>query len=617
MRCRNMLTLLLVALMLSAGPAAAAQPQDFEENLYTSLLTGVVVEVAGPDFAISSAELQHYTNGQGEVIDIDSETLDATLEVSFFDDADTPQETLDIYLASYQTMAATFTVLDRGINGEYHYALAVFTFMNEEIVYYLQVFEDLDGNIDLFEAILTSPESLEADLTAAQSEVAVDGFPFMENVDPAQLGVAVLDGGLTEPDEEVATPAEPTETVNFSDSDAYVSIGPDFAFLGEPQLEGNIESVRIQGPNTLSVVAVGQTGVAPVDLMDSFQEGLTSVNPGIELVYEEIGSEQGWRILWVPKEIGPDTYMILISNTTIMPGYELLHAHELSADGTAGSIITIQSQITVNGQPLMPEIDPEEMAFYVDRHVNEGDSSDDTQVEDEATAEAESDRTTNPRDDARLPDSAPDTEDDQSQESGNTSETGGSDTDTTDIPDEGSTSTGEGAGVLTDSSWEGGVHGHLIEWDAAIWFVDPNYPDDVRSDHEAQEDTIILQTGSPNGNAWLFISVYGETDLTPFDYLDYWTSDEFLVDYNAEVLDTRTRGNNTGVVIRYLTDDGEELVLIRQAVVLDDGSMMIITLDAPAADVVEMYELATTVTIDGDAALRVYSNSQIERTVGD
>lgn len=620
-RLRKLVTLILVTMVLTAGPVGAAQPQEFDPEFYTSVLTGIEIEVAGPDFAITGAELQHYSNGEGEVINIDSETRVAILEVSFFDDADTPQTTLDIYLASYESMATSFTVLDRGTNGEYHYALAVFTFMGEELVYYMQVFEDIDGNVDLFEAILTSPDLLESDIAAAQAEITIDGFPYMENVNPAQLGEVVLTGESSTPVAEEPPLAEPTETVDFSESDAYVSIGPDFSFIGGPQAGQNIESVQIQGPNSLIIVAVGQTGESPVAVADSFEEGIASVYPGADLVYEEFSSDQGWRILWVPKDDGPNTYLIIVANNTSMPGYELLHAHEVSADSVAGTLITIQSQVTINDQPLMPEIDPEEMAFYVERHAGEGDDSTQTPETGEGTAESEEERSSNPREDARLPDTTDDTGDETDETLGNTSETGGANTEvveeTTEPIDEASPESGDSAGVLTDSSWEGGVHGHLIEWDAATWFVDPNYPDDLVSDPEAQEDTIILQTGSPNGNAWLFISIYGESDITPLDYLDYWTSDEFLTDASAEVLDTRTRGGNAGAVIQYLDGNGDEYILVRQAVVLDDGSLMIITFDAPAADAVEMYEIAAEVTVDGDPALRIFSDSQIQRTVGD
>lgn len=614
-RLRKMFTLLLIAITLSAGPVAAAQPQQFDPGFYTSVLTGVEIEATGPDFAISGAELQHYTNGQGEVVTIDSETVASSLEVSFFDDSDSPQETLDIYLASYESMATTFDVVDRGINGEYHYALAVFTFMDEELVYYLQVFEDLDGNIDLFEAILTTPASLQNDLATAQAEVTVDGYPFMENVDPVQLGEVVADGGSTLPSEGEATPAEPADSVEFTQFDANVSIGPDFAFLGEPEVTQGIEAVQVQGPRSQSIVAVGQTGQLPVDVMDSFEEGITSVYPDTELVYEEIDSEQGWRILSVPKDDGENTYLIIVVNTSIMPGHEVMHAHEMPADGVAGSLITIQDQVSFNGQPLMPEIDPEEMAFYVDRHAGDDESGTETVATEEGTTGAGEETTSNPREDARLPELDNDIDGEQDESRGNTSETSGTDTGTT--TDDATPESSGDTGTLTDSSWEGGVHGHLIEWDPGIWSVDPAYPEDLISDHENQEDTIVLQGSGDSGDAWLFISVFGASDITPLVYLDFWTSEEFLVDNNAEVLDTRTRSGNAAVVIRYLNTDDEAFFLVRQAVELEDGTLMIITFDAPEADALQMYELASEVTIDGDAALRIFAPGQIERTIGD
>lgn len=604
---------MMSALMLGVAPLAAAQPQEFEPDFYTSALTGLEVEVSGPVYEINDAELQHYPSGEGEVIHIGSEVVAANVEVSFFDDGDTPNSSIDIYINAMESVADDFELVDRGTSGDYVYAIAHVGYQGVEIIYYIQIYEDVEGTVDLLEAILSTSREFEDDLTTAQAEIMIDGIGFMENVDAAEIAAVATGDGSLDGDTE-STPVEPAETITFTQSDTTVGIGPDFAFVGDLEVRQEVEAIQIQGPNTRSMVAIGQTGVDPGTAISGFTTGVTNNYAEAQLMFEEVDEDSAMRILRVPTEDGSVRYMLIVVDMTAIPGMELLHAHELPADSVAGSLTTIQQQITLNGQPLMPQIEPESIESLVrtlDTEIMPADTVTPVTTP-EATEEPEEDRSGNPRDAARLPAG------DEDDTTGNTSET----RDTPEATEEVTSTVSEGPGILTDSSWEGGVFGHLIEWDSDTWFVDTEYPEDLVSDEENQEDTIVLQSGTVNGTTWFFISVYGATEATPEDYLDYWTSDEFFEDIDtsgstAEVLSSRTRGDGSGVVIAYTNGEGDEFIMIRQAIVLEDGSIVIITLDAPAADAVEMYEQAVGVTIDGDPALRVFSVSQIERAIDD
>ena len=621
-RMRNSVTFLVIGLMLGAAPGAAGQSQEFDPGFYESTLTGVQIEVSGPAYAITNVELQHYPEGEGEVVGIDSEVHIASLEVSFFDDPDTPLNTIDIYLGSVESLADEFEVRDRGTIGEVHYALAVMQYDGVDLVYFMQVREDVVGNTDIFEAILTSPLTFEEELTDAQSEITIDGSTFMAEFDPAEVNDVVTAGSSLSDEDAGVAPVEPVETVTFTQTAATVSIGPDFTFLGEPEVRQGIEAVRIQGPESLSMIAIGKTGDAPDQVMDSFQDGIASEHPDAERVYEEILDGRGWRILWIPKDDATTTYMVIVVDTETTPGMELMQAHEVSANTVESSILDLQSQVWVDDVPVMPEIDAEEMAFYVNQHVEQVGGVDTTV----ATAEPEDEegdeqKSGNSRDGAHLPTDEPDATD-ETDGLENTSETGETVETTPEGIDENATPADDPPGVLTDSSWEGGVFGHLIEWDPQVWNVDVDYPDDLVSDEANQVDTIVLQASGESGTTWLYINVYGDDGSSATDYSDFWISDEYLAlinedGTNAEVLDFRTRGGGSGVVIRYSSISGDEMAMIHQAVALEDGSLIIITLIAPMADAVEMYDLALDVTFDSDQALQVFSGSQIQRTIGD
>lgn len=611
-----------LALVLIATPAAAGQRQEFEPDFYVSDMTGMEIAVSGPNFAISDAELQEYPTGEGEIVQISSETLAADLEVSFFDDADTPQESVDIYLQSVEGAADAMEVIDRGVFDGRQYALASIQYQGVDILFFVMVEEDIQGNVDMLQAILTTTLTIETDLAEAQAEVVIDGVSFMDSIVPADLANVAMESSTLGP-ADLTTPTSSAETFTFSGTDVTVGIGTDFAFLGESEQRTDVEAVRIQGVNTLSMIAVGETGSSPQVILDSFSSGIVSNYAEAEIVAEEVDSDSAWRLLLIPKSAGETTFMLIVVDSATVPGHEIMQAHELPSDSVAGSLVMIQEQITVNGTPVLSDFDPEEIADVARAELgNASPESSETAVATEVDTEAgERGRTGDPRSDARLPEIEDEPVETDPESGGNTSETGGN-VDATAEPTEEPTAGHEDVpGELTDSSWEGEVHGHLIEWDADLWFVDTGEEGDLVSDVEYQEDTIVLQQQTPDGISLLWISVYGDTDLTPQDYLDHWLTEDYLTVFTdtgaeAEVLDYRTRSGNVAVLIQVTTADGDEYLIVRQAVILEDGSILVATLDTPAADMQDAYADAQDVTIDGQMVLTVFSPSHIQRVIG-
>src|SRR4051794_12795086 len=99
---RVALIVMLLALTPGSALHVAAQTQAFEPDFYTSELTGVDIEISGSEFEITAADLQHYPNGKGEVVEIEPSTGISHAEVSFFDDSDTPEDTINVYLGSME-----------------------------------------------------------------------------------------------------------------------------------------------------------------------------------------------------------------------------------------------------------------------------------------------------------------------------------------------------------------------------------------------------------------------------------------------------------------------------------------------------------------------------------
>lgn len=160
---------------------SAAQSQDFTPESYVSTLSGFEITASGPAFEITGAELEHYETGEGEVINIESGS--AVAEVSFFDDEDTPDDSIDAYLDNLETSTTDFRAVDRSADGDVYHALVTFSYENVPFIYYVQVTEDVIGNVDQFESFLSRADVFADEYPSAQEEIAVDGEGYLADVD--------------------------------------------------------------------------------------------------------------------------------------------------------------------------------------------------------------------------------------------------------------------------------------------------------------------------------------------------------------------------------------------------------------------------------------------------
>lgn len=173
--------------MVCGSDAITAQGSpkpDFEPDFYEMMLTGYEVEVSG-DFVIEDVLQQNYVDGENEQLSITSGF--AVVEVSVFDDADSPDETIGMWLAFISEGMETFDVVDNGVDGDVSWSYAIGGDGTDTFAIYVQMEKDVQGNIDVFESILALDGELVESLEAAQDEITIDGDAFMDEVDPDDL----------------------------------------------------------------------------------------------------------------------------------------------------------------------------------------------------------------------------------------------------------------------------------------------------------------------------------------------------------------------------------------------------------------------------------------------
>lgn len=607
---RLIIASLLIVLPLVGVTHAVAQEQVFTPEAYTSTLSGYEIAVSGPEYQITSAVLEHYSTGEGEIVTIEGEL--ATLEVSFFDDSDTPDESIGAYLSGLESADIDHVVVDRGINGSTSYAIVTIDYEGLAAMYYVQVTEDVTGNVDLFEAILTTTATFEIDLEAAQEEITIDGAPFMADVDAAEI-LATAEAGA--PNDTAASPvAEASATiVTFENANVDLGVGGDFEPRAEPITDGSIEGFVISGPDTANIVALGETGMTAADTVESFSNGLEASYQEVSHIESQDNGDSAWSLFAVLSN-GEQRVVLVYANTVTVPGYELLVAIDMPEHDVAGGIEAVQGGLTLDGERLLADVDAVEISVLADNAaatettVTTPDATDEANETPAATEEAGS-GSDSPRDGARLP---------ADSDSGNTSET------TTTPEAESSPEATDRPATDAAGSWEGPLLGHVVEWDDTVWMTDLEDPNFVTSDEAEQYESIALITEISADASIVYVEMYGQTDFTPAEYLAYWTSDDYLMretatgeQWNGEIVSTRSSDGRVAVVVSYSDADGDFL-MVREAVATEDGGIMLITLSAPADGIVDAYATTqTSVTVDGQPAFAVFSQSQIEQVAGD
>ena len=107
--------------------------------------------------------------------------------MSFFDDSDAPQDTIELWLSDLGEGMDSLDVVESGEDGDVVWYYAEGVYDDLDFVYYIQVTEDADGNVDVLESVLTLEGGLVDAIEAAQQDISIDGESFMDDVDLDEL----------------------------------------------------------------------------------------------------------------------------------------------------------------------------------------------------------------------------------------------------------------------------------------------------------------------------------------------------------------------------------------------------------------------------------------------
>lgn len=159
-------------------------------------------------------------------------------------------------------------------------------------------------------------------------------------------------------------------------------------------------------------------------------------------------------------------------------------------------------------------------------------------------------------------------------------------------------------GLQSDQSWTSPQHDISVEWTTG-WKFPSTLRTAIGVNEETTQDTLILVTPDNNGEAWIIFIEASPPFATPQDWLDRWTSDEWISSvasyYRLTVIDTVVTGNTASVILRGEAKYGDPIVFIYTVSIADDGTTTIVNIRATPDHIGSVYkQFSNEVTIDGE-----------------
>lgn len=411
-------TLALTGAIGTAGIAGAqdvpeGEAMDFEPTAFTSELTGFDIELTGDNWEITDVVSQQWSDASGEpgdaeVVSIESEG--ALGEINFFDDTDTPEQSLDTWQSSLEggDSIENVTVIEEGEDDGVFYRLLTFEVDGNVFVYYMQVTEDIEGNVDMMENIGAPEIVFQDEFDTAQEEVTIDGNAFADGVDSDDLLDMVDAGGTGTPvnddsddadddaDDDSTPQANESETGsltgfqtgNDDDADATteadddnstgtatsgdgytfdlvdldVEFSDEVSMQGEPIVETGVEGITLvsSGQAGLGSVMASEVGMDPEQTLDTFMDGFGGSMDSIEEIDRGVDGDDTWG-LYVAETSGVEMTIYVTVSEDIIDDAQVLQLVAAPTDDFEEQFQLFQDEVEVDGDEMFDGHDVEDI----------------------------------------------------------------------------------------------------------------------------------------------------------------------------------------------------------------------------------------------------------------
>ncbi len=349
-------------LLVLYTPLSAAQSGALEDPYKTELLDWSV-SVSGPNYVLEEVSLEEYPHGRGERIYITNVDSLGFAEVAFFDDTDTPDQSLEIMLRDFESASTDFALLENGSDGNVHFALARFEIDHHLTGYfYIEIAQDVEGNIDVVQSLYSLNADFLEQIEIARGEIDLNGLAFL--ADPAiDLDSAIAhDEVLLDSTPDVATPVPGSFT--YESGDATLNIQPpveyDFAYSNPP-----LDVRFLKTPNAYAVVGyISQTADSPEAVLGTVFIDAPVGDEAPQELHIESDADRALGVYRINTE--GETRLMVVEIRRVSDDLWTVQALAAEQSVFSAEFETWQQAVEFDGDPLLNEIDPADVLQLLD-----------------------------------------------------------------------------------------------------------------------------------------------------------------------------------------------------------------------------------------------------------
>lgn len=354
---RSLSVFVVFAFLVSQLGTIAVSAQDQER--YDAELMDWTIDVSGPNYVLQDVALEEYPHGRGERIYITSVDSAGFVEVSFFDDKDTPEQTIELMLRDFDAASTSLEVLDSGTEGGIHFALARFELAQGMRGYfYIEVAEDINGNVDLSQSIYSIDSDFVEQLEIARSEISLAGLPFLaEPVSDIEPLLAADQELLASTPEPIATPDQGSYT--FDTNDAVLDVEGDIEF-DFPLRNRELDIMFLSSDHGYGVVGfIHQDAEEPAAVIGSVFVGAPTGDEAPVELYTESDDSRAFGVYRVTTQ--GETRAMIIEVIRADEGLWQVQAIAVTESEFSSSLTSYQNGVRFNGHPLLGDINADEI----------------------------------------------------------------------------------------------------------------------------------------------------------------------------------------------------------------------------------------------------------------
>jgi hypothetical protein len=388
------------------------------------------------------------------------------------------------------------------------------------------------------------------------------------------------------------------------------------------------------GWSNFELVIVGGD-IAVADYYDVTLANMLEFYDEFEVVHEDVGTDHALFIADANYQ-GNDLVVFYDYELDALGDFDLLVMQFGPADALASDMEFVQQEVTVGNQPLLANIDAQEIQALATGEPGGTNLSETTpesgsgtgtgiterigragSTGDSGTAEAtEAAGTTGVTRTTRTAATVEPTE--ASGSTTRTTRTTRTTTTTTTGSTQATGSEWEPLGLVSDTEWVSPNFQTSVTWDGGMWL----FPADNEVAIVIREQPVIYETlalRSVDHDIHMFVTILDTATSTPDSQADYFESEAYLDQFDTDVtiIEISTTENTAAVVYREVQADGDVIIGVRTATFMDDDTIITTQIYGTPENIEVVYgEFLTGVQVNGAPLELNYTPEEIAVLAG-